>query len=138
MSSDGRTPDENIAHLKAQQIAEPIARFLGMELVELTAGYAKVRMLLRPEHLNFNGFVFGGIIISLADQAFAYGSNSMSLPSVATQFNTHFLAAPSPGDELIAECRVIKNGRKMGLSEITVTDGKGKVIAKATGTTIPI
>ena len=138
MTSDGRDPVENIARLKEKQAGEPVAAFLGMELVALTAGYAKVRMQLRPEHMNFNGFVFGGIIISLADQAFAYGSNSMSLPSVATQFNTHFLAAPSPEDELIAECRVIKSGRKMGLSEITVTDGKGKVIAKATGTTIPI
>ncbi len=138
MTAERPNPAANIAALKEKQRGEPIAAFLGMELVELKAGYARVRMRLRPEHLNFNGYVFGGIIMSLADQAFAYGSNSMSLPSVATQFDTHFLAAPAPGDELIAECRVIKNGRRMGLSEITVTDGNGRLIARSTGTTIPV
>ena len=39
-------------------------------------------------------------------------------------------------DELIAECRVIKSGRRIGVSEMTVTDQKGKLIAKATGTTV--
>jgi len=40
-------------------------------------------------------------------------------------------------DELTAECRVVKNGRRAGVSEITVTNQDKKLIAKATGTTIP-
>ena len=44
-----------------------------MKLVELTPGYAKITMKVLPEHLNFNGMVFGGIVMALADQAFAYG-----------------------------------------------------------------
>jgi acyl-CoA thioesterase len=138
MTTYGRDPVQNITRLKHGQAAEPIAAFLGMTLVELTPGYAKVRMQIGPEHLNFNGFVFGGTIISLADHAFAYGSNSLCLPSVATQFNTHFLAAPAAADELIAECHVIKNGQRLGLCEITVTNGRGILIAKATGMTVPL
>ena len=42
------------------------------------------------------------------------------------------------GDELTAECRVVKSGRRAGISEMTVTNQAGKLIAKATGTTIPV
>jgi len=128
---------ESVAELKSREKTEPIASFLRMRLVELSPGYARVVMKLSPRYKNFNGLIFGGIIMSLADQAFAYASNSLSLPSYASQFNIHFLSAPEADDELTAECRVVKSGRRVGLSEIEVINQAGKLIAKATGTTIP-
>lgn len=127
-----------IENLKRKAQSEPVASYLNMRLAELTPGYARVTMKIAPEHVNFNGLVFGGIIMALADQAFAYGSNSLSFPSYASQVNIHFIAGASVGDELTAECRVVKSGRRVGISEITVTNQEGKLIAKATGTTIPI
>jgi acyl-CoA thioesterase len=128
--------DENVNSLKAKETSEPIAAFLKMGLVELAPGYAKVAMKLGPEHLNFNGMVFGGIVMAVADQAFAYATNSLVSPSIATQFNIHLISGAAPGDELIAECKVIKSGRRIGVSEMTVTNQAGKLIAKATGTTV--
>jgi acyl-CoA thioesterase len=128
--------DENVENLKAKETSEPIAAFLKMRLVELTPGYAKVAMKLGPEHLNFNGMVFGGIVMAAADQAFAYATNSLVSPSIATQFNIHLISGAAPGDELIAECKVVKSGRRIGVSEMTVTNQSGKLIAKATGTTV--
>jgi acyl-CoA thioesterase len=93
-------------------------------------------MKLTPELLNFNGMVFGGIIMAIADQAFAYGTNSLVTPSIATQFNIHLISGASVGDELTAECRVVRSGRRIGVSEMTVTNQDGKLIAKATGTTV--
>jgi len=138
MSQSLKETSQNIAELRAKGEAEPIASLLGMKLVELTPGYAKVSMRLRPEYQNFNGLVFGGIIMAVADQAFAYGSNSLAYPSLASQFNIHFVAGAEVGDELVAECRVVRSGRRVGISEITVTNQAGKLIAKATGTTIPV
>ena len=129
---------KTIAKLKTSARTEPIARFLGMKLVKLTPGYAKVTMKVLPEYINFNGLVFGGIIAAIADQAFAYGSNSLFLPSYATQFNIHFVNGADVGDKLIAECRVVRSGRRVGISEMTVTNQVGKLIARATGTTIPV
>lgn len=138
MPQDEKKVTEAIARLKAAETTEPIAKFLGMKLVEFSPGYAKVTMKLKPEHQNFNGYVFGGIVMCLADQAFAYGGNSLSYPSVATQFNIHFISAPEAGDKLTAECRVLRSGRRAGLSEMTVTNQAGKLIAKATGVTVPV
>ncbi len=129
---------DTLAELRAKETTEPIASLLKMRLVELSRGYAKVAMKLAPEHQNFNGLTFGGIIMAIADQAFAYGSNSASFPSIASQFNIHFIAGPAVNDEIIAECRLVRSGRRVGISEITVTNQDGKLIARATGTTIPV
>ena len=129
---------DTVSELKAAEKQDLIARFLGMKLEDLSPGRARVSMKLKPEYLNFDGVVFGAIIAAVADQAFAYGSNSVAHPSVASQFNICFLGAPSVNDELTAECQVVKNGRRVGISEITVTNQDGRLIAKATGTTIPV
>ena len=129
---------DNVAKLRAREDKEPIASFLKMKLLELSPGYARVTMQLRPEYQNFNSFVFGGIVMAVADQAFAYASNSAAYPSIASQFNIHFIAGAGISDELIAECRVVRSGRRVGISEMTVTNQEGKLIAKATGTTIPV
>jgi acyl-CoA thioesterase len=136
MPEKQQEPSENIKTLKAKEAGEPIASFLKMKLVELTPGYAKVTMKVLPEYLNFNGMIFGGIIMAIADQAFAYGTNSLLIPSIATQFNIHLISGANVGDELTAECRVLKSGRRIGVSEMTVTNQAGKLIAKATGTTV--
>jgi acyl-CoA thioesterase len=128
--------EDNIARLKTAEADEPIAAFLKIKLVELTPGYAKVTMNLTPEHLNFNGMVFGGIVMAVADQSFAYATNSLVSHSIATQFNIHLISGAAAGDEITAECRVVKSGRRIGVSEMTVTNQAGKLIAKATGTTV--
>ncbi len=137
MAEQPAASDARLAELRAHALQEPIAAFLQMRLVELAPGYAKVSLRVRPEHQNFNGTTFGGIIMSVADQAFGYASNSIASPSLAAQFSLYFLAAPKVGDELIAECRVVKSGRRAGVSEITVATQEGKPIARATGLTIP-
>jgi len=138
MSGQENSAADNLAELKAKAKAEPIASFLKMRLVELSPGYARITMKLSPEYQNFNGLVFGGIVMAVADQAFAYASNSLAYPSIASQFNIHFIAGAGQDDELTAEGRVVKSGRRAGLSEMTVTNQEGKLIAKATGTTIPV
>jgi len=127
-----------VAKLRSRAKGEPIASFLNMELLELSPGYAKVTIQLRPEYQNFNGLIFGGIVVAVADQAFAYASNSLAYPSIASQFNIHFIAGAGVDDELTAECRVVRSGRRVGISEMTVANQEGKLIARATGTTIPV
>jgi acyl-CoA thioesterase len=128
---------KNLTILKTEFIAEPVASFFNFKLLEISEGYAKVSVILRPEFMNFNGLIFGGIVMALSDQAFAYATNSVIKPNIATQFNIHLINGAKVNDELIAECKVIKSGKRVCVSEISVLDQNGKIIAKATGTTIP-
>jgi acyl-CoA thioesterase len=138
MTSTGSDSAAGLSEFRDKVAQEPIGAFLDMKLVDLSPGYAKVTMRVRPEHLTFNGFVFGGIISCVADQAFACATNSMGRPSIATQFNVHFVAAGVPGDQLTAEGRVLRKGRRVDICEIAVTNQDGKLIARATGTAIPM
>jgi len=138
MSGKEKRPSNSVAELKTREEREPIASFLKMRILELTPGYAKVAMKLIPEYQNFNGLIFGGIVMAVADQAFAYASNSLAYPSIASQFNIHFITGAGVDDELTAECRVVRSGRRVGISEVVVTNQDDKLIAKATGTTVPV
>ena len=127
-----------IEKLRELERTEPVAAFLNMRLVELSPGHARVRMEMKPEYINFNGMIFGGIISAVADQAFAYATNSTITPNVASQFNIHYIAAASADDILTAECNVVKSGRRVCISEMRVTNQEGHTIALGTGTTIPL
>ncbi len=127
-----------VSELQTKSLNEPVGHFLQTTLVELEPGYAKVKIKIKPEYVNFNGLVFGGIITSVIDEAFAYATNSVIKPSYASQLNVHFINAPAVGDELTAECWLLRSGKRVGISEMVVTNQDDKLIAKATGTTIPV
>jgi acyl-CoA thioesterase len=138
MTEEEKEISGNLEKLRAGAENEPVASFLKIKLLELSPGYAKVSMKLIPEHQNFNGMIFGGVVMALADQAFAYASNSLRSLSIASQFNIHFINGAGVGDELTAEGRVVRSGKRVGVSEIKVTNQEGRLIAQATGTTIPV
>jgi acyl-CoA thioesterase len=126
----------DLAKLMSKLEGEPIAAFLNIKVLSLSPGYAKVSMKMRPEYINFNGVVFGSIIMCIADYAFALAINSLALPSLANQFNIHLLTPAGATDELIAEGKVLHSGRRTGVTEMTVFNQDGKLVATATGTTV--
>lgn len=116
----------------------PYALNMGMKLVELSKGYAKVKMELKKEFLNWENMIHGGVIASLLDQAFGCSLNTLDYIYVAVQLNINYLSAAPVGETLYAESKVIYAGKKLGVSEMSVVDSKGKTIARATGTTVSL
>lgn len=130
------SPLANIEDLQRQFDNSPYSLYLGMRIVELSHGYAKVKLELRQEFLTWDGFVQGGVISSLIDQAFGYSINTLENVYVAVQLNVNFLNSPSVGDTITAESRVLHAGRSAGICEMSVFDSKGKLVARGSGTTI--
>jgi len=116
----------------------PYAVYLGMRLEELSRGYAKVKLELKKEFLTWDNLIQGGVITSLLDQAFGCAINTLEHVYVAVQLNINFLSAPTVGETIFAESKVLHAGKKLGVSEMTVSNAKGKIIARATGTTVSI
>ena len=112
---------------------DPFAKWMGMELEELTPGHARVAMTLTPAMLNFHGIPHGGAIFSLADAAFAAASNSHGQPAVALSMTIHYLAAAEPGARLVAEARELRKGHRSAFYQITVRTEGGEVIAICQG-----
>jgi len=117
--------------------SSPYASSMGMKLIELTTGYAKVELKLKDEFRNWDGRVQGGVIVSLLDQAFGAAINTLERVYVAVQLNVNFLAAPE-GHTIYAESTVLHRGKSLGVSEMVVNDSGGKLIARGLGTTIAI
>ena len=117
--------------------SSPYALSMGMKLVELTTGYAKVELKLKDEFRNWDGRIQGGVIVSLLDQAFGAALNTLDRVYVAVQLNVNFLTAPE-GDAIYAESTVLHRGKSLGVSEMVVTDSGGRLIARGLGTTIAI
>lgn len=114
--------------------ATPYANLLGMKLLELSKGYAKLSLVVQSEHLNFAKLLHGGVVMSLADQAFACAGNTFGKLYVAVHFGINLLGTAEVGDTIFAECNVVHIGRTIGYCEMTVTTALGKLIAKADGT----
>ena len=108
---------------------DPFARYLGIELVELRTGYARMQMQLEENLLNFIGIPHGGAIFTLADQAFAAACNARGWVSVALNANIAFLAAAKPDCRLTATAEEMSYGRKTASYQVLIEDEQGQRIA---------
>ena len=108
---------------------EPYARSLGLKLLQLQEGCAKVEMRFTGELENIFGMAHGGAIFSLMDAAFEVASNSHGTMAVALNMNINYLASPSKGALLTAEAREIHRNRRTATYDIRATDDTGKLLA---------
>jgi acyl-CoA thioesterase len=106
---------------------------LGMEIVEVGPGYAKLAMPVAERMLNGHGTCHGGFIFSLADSAFAFACNSHGQPAVAQQCSVTYLTPGRLGMRLVAEAKERQRGERSGIYDITVRDQDGTVVAEFRG-----
>ncbi|MBI3453401.1 MAG: hydroxyphenylacetyl-CoA thioesterase PaaI [Rhodospirillales bacterium] len=105
------------------------ARMLGIVLLEIAPGFARMSMTVRPDMVNGHDICQGGLIFTLADTAFAYACNSGNQATVAQSCLITFLAAARTGDVLTATAEERHRTRTTGLTDIEVTDQNGRKIA---------
>lgn len=109
------------------------AHALGIELVEIRPGYARMTMKVRPDMVNGHDICHGGLIFTLADTAFAYACNSGNKTTVAQSCVVTFLAAAQKGDVLTATANQRNRTQRTGLTDIDVTDRSGRLVAVVRG-----
>ncbi|WP_321957139.1 hydroxyphenylacetyl-CoA thioesterase PaaI [Paraburkholderia bannensis] len=140
------SPDE-LARATAQSMyeADGCSRALGMKLLEVRAGYARLSMAVRPEFLNGHQICHGGMIFTLADSTFAFACNSYNVSTVASGCSIEFLRPVQPDEVLTAEAvEQVLSGRN-GIYDIRVTNRSGETVAmfrgksaQIRGTVIPV
>ncbi|MEM5315934.1 hydroxyphenylacetyl-CoA thioesterase PaaI [Paraburkholderia sp. JHI869] len=127
---DSMSPDE-LARAAAQAMYESdgCTRALGMELLEVRAGYARLSMAVRPEFLNGHQTCHGGMIFSLADSAFAFACNSYNINTVAAGCSIEFLRPVLRDEVLTAEAEEQVLSGRNGVYDIRVTNRAGETVA---------
>ena len=104
-------------------------RHVGMELLDIAPGRARLCFTVRDEFTNGHGMCHGGYIFMLADSAFAFACNSHNQRAVAASAAIDFVAAAQRGDVLTADCAEQSRGGRSGLYDTRVTDQNGRLIA---------
>jgi len=104
---------------------EPLVNTLGMQLVELEAGYSAVEMDYRPELMdNLFARAHGGALFALIDEAFETVAQTCGGVSVALNVNVTYVASPEPGARLRAEAREVSATKRTASYEIRVRAGE--------------
>jgi acyl-CoA thioesterase len=128
MSDDG-------AAARAARVAQAMferdraSQALGIRIVGVRPGWARLTMSVRDDMVNGHGLCHGGMVFALADSAFAFACNSYNDATVAAAASIDYLAAARVGDELTAEAAELWRSRRSGLYEITVANQRGERIA---------
>ena len=106
---------------------------LGIQLLEIRPGYARMQMTVRSDMLNGHGMCHGGFIFTFADSSFAFACNSYNVQTVAAGCSIEFLAPAFEGEVLTATAPEQSRSGKTGIYDVVVTNADGKKIALMRG-----
>ena len=124
------SPEAIGAHMFA---ADRASRGLGMRIVALGAGSARLEMTVRDDMLNGHDICHGGFITTLADSAFAFACNSGNQLTVAAGLTVDFLAPAHRGDVLTAEAVEVSRAGRTGVYDMVVVNQHGARVALVRG-----
>lgn len=104
------------------------AAMSGIEILEVSPGYAKAVMNIEEKHLNALKTVQGGALFTLADLTFAAASNAYGNVVVAINANISFVKAAT-GKTLTAEAKETSINPKILTYTVNITDDRGDLVA---------
>ena len=107
-------------------------QLLDMRITEISEGYCKGEMPLRPEILNPLGSVHGGCTFALADTIGGSAALTHGNSVVTVDSNIHYLAPACNTEKLIAEAKEIKYGSTIAVYEVNVYKADGTMVATST------
>jgi len=118
---------EEIARLIWRE--DEASKWLGMELEEVRAGYARVSMEVRAQMVNGQKLCHGGLIFALADSSFGFACNAHNHKAVAASCSIEFLRPGALGDRLTAEATESARAGRAGFYDVKVTNQHGDLVA---------
>lgn len=129
-ASGAPSPEAVGRHMFASDRA---SRGLGMRIVALGEGTARLEMTVRDDMLNGHDICHGGFITTLADSAFAFACNSRNQLTVAAGLTVDFLAPVKRGEVLTADASEVSLRGRTGVYDIVVTNQDGARVALVRG-----
>jgi len=117
--------------------AQGFSALLGAQLQAFEPGRAELSLPVGPQLLQQHGFVHGGVLSYLADNALTYAGGSVLGTDVLTsEFKINYLR-PATGEALHAVATVVGAGKTQAVCRCEVyaeADGERKLCAAAQGT----
>jgi uncharacterized protein (TIGR00369 family) len=119
--------------------AQPFSQFLGAQLVSTGPNEAEIRVDITDKLKQQHGFVHGGVVSYLADNAITFaGGVALGGNALTSEYKINYLR-PAIGSHLIARAQAKSVGKRQAvcLAEIyAVKDGVENLCALAQGTVV--
>ena len=113
---------------------DEFSKWLGIEVIEISKGFCKLKMKVRDEMTNGFKIAHGGISYSLADSCIAFSANSDGIQSLSVETSISYTKKVQSGDILTATSKEINKSSKTALYYITITNQEMEEIAHFKGT----
>lgn len=138
MSAPGKlsADEEKLNFTRNYQQKIPFVQHLGLTTEALGEGRARLSMPLPGHFTNSLGTAHGGVIMSLLDVALCTAARTLHPESVGVitiDLSTSFIGG-GKGAKLLAEARVLKDGRSLIFVEGEAMNEDGSLVAKAIAT----
>ncbi len=125
----GRAREET---LLARVASAPFSTLLGLRLEEVRRDYARMRLPFRKDLTQLAGLIHGGAVATLVDSVVvgAILSGLDGPPQQLLTINMHIQYLDRVGEEdLVAEARVRRRGRRIVFLEVEVKTAAGRDVA---------
>ncbi|MBI4773355.1 MAG: PaaI family thioesterase [Deltaproteobacteria bacterium] len=124
-------PEADLQELARRADESSFARQLGLKILEVGLGYARAAVRISPDrHGNLFGYIHGAALYALADHAGSVCGNSLDRKAVMIQSTMSFFKNPGLEQDLLAEARVVQEGRRTGHLEVDIRDEIGEILAR--------
>jgi len=116
---------------------QPFSQFIGATLTASTNDSAEISLAIQDHHKQQHGFVHGGVISYLADNAVTFaGGLALGGNALTMEFKINYVR-PAVGERLVAQAQARSVGKRTAICqcEIYAVDGDArKLCALAQGT----
>lgn len=108
---------------------------LGLKVVKRKKGHCKLKLDIKPYHLNRGGIVHGGVLATLCDDSLAGAVGTLMKRNqwcVTVQLQIEYMNPAFPGKPVYGYGKVVRMGKTLAFVEGGVEQG-GKKVTKAHG-----
>jgi len=122
---------------KLKETPQPLARLIGVEIVEATKARVVGKLVVRPEICTTFDTLHGGAIMAFADTLGATGAFLNLPPGAGTttmESKTNFIGAAKTGSVVTGESTPIHIGSRTSVWQTRITREDGKLVAVVTQT----
>src|SRR5688500_3566976 len=127
----------SLERYRAVLASQPFSVLVGASIDAVEPGRAVLSLPIKPELLQQHGFVHGGVIAYLADNALTYAGGSVLGDSLTAEFKINFVRPAIGPGRLLADAVSVAQGKTQAVCRCdiyVVRDEERKLCAVAQGT----
>lgn len=127
----------SLERYRAVLASQPFSALVGTVLDAVERGRAQLSLAIKPELLQQHGFVHGGVLAYLADNALTCAGGTLLGDSLTSEFKINFVRPAIGPGRLVADAVSVAQGKTQAVCRcdvFVVRDDERKLCAVAQGT----